>query len=255
MNLTASDITVRFGGLVALSDVDVSVETGTIVGLVGPNGAGKTTLFNCLTGVVLPQQGEVHLDGRNISRLRLEDRVRLGISRTFQTPRLDLAGTVLDAVLLGFYPRLHQSVLEAFLPLPRTKATERELRGRAEALIAEFELTNNPRALAGELSLGRLRLLEVARALASEPQYLLLDEPAAGIDDHDRGLLAAAIRNAAARGLGVLLVEHNVGFVAELCDRMVALVSGEVVAQGIPADVVSAPQVIAAYLGTQHVAA
>jgi len=255
VSLSASGVSIRFGGLVALNNVAVSVSPGEIVGLVGPNGAGKTTLFNCLTGVAQPQQGSVQLDGQDISHLRLEHRVRLGISRTFQTPRLDLAASVADAVMLGFYPRLRQGMLDACLPFSKARRTEDDLSSRARALIAEFQLTADPDSPAGALSLGHLRLLEVARALASEPRYLLLDEPAAGIDDVDRDLLAQAIRNAAARGLGVLLVEHNVGFVAELSQRMVALVTGEVVAQGTPADVVGDPHVVAAYLGVQHVAA
>jgi len=255
MSLAASGISIRFGGLVALDDVAVSVSPGEIVGLVGPNGAGKTTLFNCLTGVAHPQEGRVEFDGQDISRLRLEHRVRLGIARTFQTPRLDLAGSVADAVMLGFNPRLRQSMIGACLPFSAARKTEEDLSARARALIAEFRLAVDADSPAGELSLGHLRLLEVARALASEPRYLLLDEPAAGIDDVDRDLLAQAIRSAAARGLGVLLVEHNVGFVAELSHRMVALVSGEVVAEGKPADVVGDPHVVAAYLGVQHVAA
>jgi ABC-type branched-subunit amino acid transport system ATPase component len=255
MSLSASGISIRFGGLVALSNVAVSVSPGEIVGLVGPNGAGKTTLFNCLTGVVQPQEGRVQLEGVDISRMRLEQRIRLGVSRTFQTPRLDLAASVADAVMLGFNARLDQGLLEAFLPFSRARRTDQSLREKAEALIHEFQLTNEPDSPAGELSLGRMRLLEVARALASEPKYLLLDEPAAGIDDIDRDLLAHAIRQAAARGLGVLLVEHNVGFVAELSHRMVALVQGEVVAQGMPSAVVSDPQVVGAYLGIQRVEA
>jgi branched-chain amino acid transport system ATP-binding protein len=255
MSLSARGIAIRFGGVVALDGVAVSVSPGEIVGLVGPNGAGKTTLFNCLTGVARPQEGVVEFDGQDISRLRLEHRVRLGIGRTFQTPRLDLAGSVGDAVMLGFNPRLRQSMIGACLPFSAARRNEDELSRRARALIAEFRLAADADAPAGELSLGHLRLLEVARALASEPRYLLLDEPAAGIDDVDRDLLAQAIRNAAARGLGVLLVEHNVGFVAELSHRMVALVSGAVVAEGRPAEVVADPHVVAAYLGVQHAAA
>lgn len=253
MTLSATGVSIRFGGLAALNNVSVSVSPGEIVGLVGPNGAGKTTLFNCLTGVAQPQEGSVQIDGKDISRLRLEHRVRLGIGRTFQTPRLDLGASVADAIMLGFNPRLRQGILSACLPLSLARRTEEELLGRAHQLIAEFQLTDDPDSPAGELSLGHLRLLEVARALASEPRYLLLDEPAAGIDDVDRDLLAQAIRMAAARGLGVLLVEHNVGFVAELSQRMVALVSGAVVAEGKPADVVADPQVVGAYLGVQSV--
>lgn len=255
MSLCATCVSIRFGGLVALRNVSISVGPGEIVGLVGPNGAGKTTLFNCLTGVVRPQEGSLQLDDKDISHLRLEHRVRMGISRTFQTPRLDLTASVAEAVMLGFYPRLREGIVDCCLPFSRARRTEEDLMTRARQLIAEFRLTDDPDQPSGELSLGHLRLLEVARALASEPRYLLLDEPAAGIDDVDRDLLAQAIHSAAVRGVGVLLVEHNVGFVAELSQRLVALVSGEVVAEGKPADVVADSRVIDAYLGVQRVAA
>jgi ABC-type branched-subunit amino acid transport system ATPase component len=253
MSLTASNITVHFGGLRALHDVAVGIQPGRIVGLVGPNGAGKTTLFNCLTGVVTPQQGKVELDGEDISGMRMDRRVRRGISRTFQTPRVDPDLSVLEAVLLGFNPTLTQSFLTSFVPLASVASNENRLRQEARRLIAEFELTDDPESSAGNLSLGRLRLLEVARAIAGSPRFLLLDEPAAGVDDRDRELLAMAIRKAAASGLGVLLVEHNVGFVAELCDEMVALVNGEVAARGNPAEVVANEVIVTAYLGGQAV--
>lgn len=253
MTLKASNITVRFGGLRALHQVGVTVEPGRVIGLVGPNGAGKTTLFNCLTGIVVPQEGKVELDGEDISDLRVDRRIRKGISRTFQTPRVDPEITVIDAVLLGFNPSLKLSIASAFFPLPGVARQEAELREKARELIRDFELVDDPETEVGNLSLGRLRLLEVARAIASSPRYLLLDEPAAGIDDRDRELLAVAIRKAAASGLGVLLVEHNVGFVADLADEMVALVGGEIAARGEPAAVVSDPAIISAYLGGQDI--
>jgi ABC-type branched-subunit amino acid transport system ATPase component len=254
MSLTAKGISIRFGGLAALSDVSIAVEPGQILGLVGPNGAGKTTLFNCVTGVVTPDAGWVSLDGEDLSSLRLDQRIRCGIGRTFQTPRLDPAGTVIEAVMLGFYPRVEQSILAAFLPLKSNASAEADHRRKALALIQQFELCEDPQTSVGRLSLGRLRLLEVARAMASEPKYLLLDEPAAGIDGRDRERLAKAVRGAANRGLGVLIVEHNVAFVAGLSDRMVALVAGRVVADGAPADVTSNPVVVQAYLGVRNAA-
>ncbi|VTU38011.1 Lipopolysaccharide export system ATP-binding protein LptB [Variovorax sp. PBL-H6] len=255
MSLDAHDISVAFGGLKVLTKVSVKVERGSITGLVGPNGAGKTTLFNCLTGVVVPQEGTVEIEGQDISSLPLDRRIQLGISRTFQTPRLDLDASVLDAVMLGFYSRNKPSLAGSFFSTAARRRHEGGLREQAEALIAQFELTTDPHQRSGALSLGRQRLLEVARAIASEPRYLLLDEPAAGIDEHDRRLLARAIRKAAERKVGVLLVEHNVGFVAELSDQMLALVRGEVVAGGSPQQVVNDPEVVTAYLGGQHVAA
>ncbi|WP_077001870.1 ABC transporter ATP-binding protein [Variovorax sp. KK3] len=255
MSLDAIDTSIAFGGLKVLTNVSVKVERGRITGLVGPNGAGKTTLFNCLTGVARPQQGSVRIDGRDISTLPLDRRIQLGISRTFQTPRLDLDSSVLDAVMLGFYSRNKPTLAGSFVSTGARRRLDAGLREKAEALIAQFELTPNPHQRSGALSLGRLRLLEVARAIASEPQYLLLDEPAAGVDEHDRHLLARAIRKAAERQVGVLLVEHNVGFVAELSDHMLALVRGEVVAAGPPQAVVNDPEVVTAYLGGQRVAA
>jgi ABC-type branched-subunit amino acid transport system ATPase component len=254
MSLEAQSISIAFGGLKVLMNVSLPVRPGIITGLVGPNGAGKTTLFNCLTGVARPQQGVVRLDGEDISELPLYRRIRLGVSRSFQTPRLDLDASVLDAVMMGFYGRNKQSLPGSFVSLPARRRREKELRAHAERLIAQFELTSDPYQRSGALSLGRLRLLEVARALASSPKYLLLDEPAAGIDEHDRTLLARAIRDAANNQIGVLLVEHNVGFVAELSHHMVALVRGEVVATGKPQDVVRDEQVVTAYLGGHRVA-
>ncbi len=255
MSLEAQNISISFGGLKVLTDVSVQVRPGIITGLVGPNGAGKTTLFNCLTGVAHPQQGVVRLDGEDISELPLYQRIRLGVSRSFQTPRLDLDASVLDAVMMGFYSRNKPSLPSSFASLPARRKREKELGAQAERLIAQFELTSDPHQRSGALSLGRLRLLEVARALASSPKYLLLDEPAAGIDEHDRALLARAIRGAANHQIGILLVEHNVGFVAELSNHMVALVRGEVVATGKPHDVVRDEQVVTAYLGGHRVAA
>lgn len=255
MSLSANAISVSFGGVHALRNVSVTVEPGSIVGLVGPNGAGKTTLFNCLSGVVKPRSGVVKLDDDDITQVKFDKRIRLGISRTFQTPRIDLEGSVRDGVLLGFYPRLNQSLFGAFLSPPGLQRQEEEMVREADRMIEAFSLTSDPNTRAGDLSLGRLRMLEVARALAARPRFLLLDEPAAGIDGHELGVLASAIRKAAKQGIGVLLVEHNVGFVADLCERMVALVQGEVVIEGAPSVVVNDERILKAYLGAMRVAA
>lgn len=255
MALAATNISVSFGGVHALKSVSVSVKPGSIVGLVGPNGAGKTTLFNCLSGVVRSKSGKVDLDGEDITRVQFDKRIRLGISRTFQTPRIDLEATVRDAVLLGFYPRVKQGFVEAFFSPPGVQRQEREMHEIADGMIEAFGLTADPATRAGDLSLGRLRMLEVARALAAKPRYLLLDEPAAGVDGHELTILASAIRKAAAQGIGVLLVEHNVGFVAGLCERMVALVQGEVLIEGTPSVVVNDERILKAYLGAMRVTA
>jgi ABC-type branched-subunit amino acid transport system ATPase component len=255
MALSADTISVSFGGVRALKNVSVTVEPGSIVGLVGPNGAGKTTLFNCLSGVVKPDAGSVGLDGDDITHVKFDQRIRLGLSRTFQTPRIDLESSVRDGVLLGFYPKLKQGLLGAFFSPPDLQRQEAEMLREADRMIEAFGLTADPNMRAGDLSLGRLRMLEVARALAAQPRYLLLDEPAAGIDGHELSILAGAIRKAAGQGVGVLLVEHNVGFVANLCERMVALVQGEVVIEGAPSVVVNDERILKAYLGAMRVAA
>jgi ABC-type branched-subunit amino acid transport system ATPase component len=253
MTIVAQNIHVSFGGVHALAGVDLEVGRGEIVGLLGPNGAGKTTLFNSITGVVTPRSGTVSVDGEDVSRRRVDERVRRGLSRTFQTPRLDLNASVVDAVMLGFTPRVRQSWLAQGFGSRHVRAQESELRAQAIDLIAQLRITGDPDKRAGDLSLGTLRLIEVARALAAAPNYLLLDEPAAGTDEKDRELLATAIRSAADRGLGVLLVEHNVPFVSSLSHRLVAMVQGKVVARGAPQEVLADPQVMAAYIGEKHV--
>jgi ABC-type branched-subunit amino acid transport system ATPase component len=253
MTIVATGIRVNFGGVQALGGVDLEVRRGEIVGLLGPNGAGKTTMFNCITGVVAPSAGQVSIDGNDVSRERVDERVRRGISRTFQTPRLDLNASVADAVMLGFTPQVKQSWAAQFLGTRGVRAQEQDLRRRAVDLIRQLRITDDPDQRAGDLSLGTLRLVEVARAVAADPNYLLLDEPAAGTDEGDRERLATAIRGAAERGLGVLLVEHNVPFVSSLSHRLVAMVNGKVVAQGAPADVLADPQVTQAYIGEKHV--
>ncbi len=182
MAFVANNISVSFGGVQALKNVSVMVQPGSIVGLVGPNGAGKTTLFNCLSGVVRAKSGTVDLDGKDITDVQFDKRIRLGISRTFQTPRIDLEGTVRDAILLGFYPRVEQGVVEAFFSPPGVQRQEHEMQEAADRMIEIFGLTADPTTRTGDLSLGRLRMLEVARALVARPRYLLLDEPAAGGD-------------------------------------------------------------------------
>ena len=252
MTLSARDLSVRFGGLQALAEVSLEVTPGRILGLIGPNGAGKTTLFNCLTGVIQPK-GTVVVDGVEITQLRTDERVRRGISRTFQTPRLDMNRTVLDAVMLGYTPHLAQGRLACFLGLPSVRRREEHLRNGAIEKIRLLGLGGAAEDRAGSLSLGQLRLLEVARALVAGPRYLLLDEPAAGLDESDRIRLADAIKNAAASGIGIVLIEHNVGFVSRLSHELLALVNGTVVARGEPNSVVCSEKVVEAYLGPAYV--
>jgi ABC-type branched-subunit amino acid transport system ATPase component len=250
MKVIARDVRVSFGGIAALSGVDLDLSPGEIVGLVGPNGAGKTTLFNCVTGVVSPDSGYVEVNGVDVSRMRFDRRVHSGLSRTFQTPRVNVHGSVLEAVMLGFNPHVNQPLLGSFFGSRGVRRTEADLKRRATGLIEQLNISEDPEKRAGDLSLGALRLLEVARALASDPRYVLLDEPAAGIDQNEQTTLAAAIRVAAAQGVGILIVEHNVPFVAGLCGKLVALVQGKIVASGEPTSVLSDREFVKAYLGT-----
>ena len=252
MTLSAEGVSVRFGGVRALSEVDLSVERGQIVGIVGPNGAGKSTLFNCVTGLVRPEHGRVVCDGADITSLRPDRRVRRGIGRSFQMPRLDLQARVVDVVALGFYARYRQWAFAAFLNLPSVRAQEEQVQRRAVELIERIGITTDPYQRSGELSMGQLRLVEVARALATGARYLLLDECAAGVDEHDRRRLADTIREAAGDGIGVLLVEHDFGWLRSTSDRLAVLVQGEVLAVGDPDAVAADPRVTAAYLGEDY---
>lgn len=252
MKVVARDVRVSFGGVTALTGVDLELSPGEIVGLVGPNGAGKTTLFNCVTGVVSPDSGYVEVNGIDVSRMRFDRRVHFGLSRTFQTPRVNIHGSVVEAVMLGFNPHVKQPLLGSFFGSGNVRRTEADLKRRAVNLIERLGISEDPEKRAGDLSLGALRLLEVARALASNPRYLLLDEPAAGIDRNEQATLASAIRVAAREGIGVLIVEHNVPFVAKLCEKLVALVQGKIVASGAPKAVLSDREFVKAYLGTDN---
>ena len=249
MSLVGKQISVRFGGLQALDDVTVEVEPGSVLGMVGPNGAGKTTLFNCLTGVVTPSSGSVSMDGNDITNLRPDLRVRGGIGRSFQTPRLDLDATITGVVALGFYSNYKQSALGAFLTLPKVRAQEAEIRERSVELMRTVGITRDPHTRARDLSLGELRLLEVARALATGAKYLLLDECAAGVDGEDRERLSITIREVAKGGVGVLLVEHDFAWLRTTSDELTVLVEGKLLARGAPDVIARDDRVISAYLG------
>ncbi|MFJ6792854.1 ABC transporter ATP-binding protein [Streptomyces sp. NPDC091268] len=249
--LQGSGISVRFGGVRALSGVDLGVRAGEVCGLIGPNGAGKTTLFDVLSGIRRPDRGRMLLDGVDITRRSPVWRARHGMRRTFQRQQLFGQLTVADNVLVAQEWRGGGGGLAAdLLALPTRRRRERERRERGGRLIEDCGLGPLGTAYAGGLPAGRARMVELARALADPPRVLLLDEPASGMSAPERERLAAVVRRLAAEeGCAVLLVEHNVAFVMDLCTRVVVLDLGTVLAEGTAAEVRANPLVREAYLG------
>ncbi|HVO05434.1 MAG TPA: ATP-binding cassette domain-containing protein, partial [Burkholderiaceae bacterium] len=240
----------EFGGLVAVNDVSFEVRAGDIVGLIGPNGAGKSTTFNLVTGVLPLTGGEVRYRGERISGLPSRQIARRGVARTFQHVKMIPEMTVLENVALGGHLRSTANSLRAMLRLER--AEERQLFAEAEKQLARIGMAEQMHELAGNLPLGLQRLMEIARALASDPALLLLDEPAAGLRLKEKQALAEVLRQLKAEGLSILLVEHDMDFVMGLTDRIVVMEFGTKLIEGTPAEVQASPAVRAAYLGTEH---
>lgn len=247
--LRASGIDKRFGGVQALEGAAVSVEPGQITGLIGRNGSGKTTLFNCITGFIVPDGGTVTLDGIDLTGARPEAVVAAGLSRTFQTPREDARTSVRHAVRCGCYVQSKAGILGAIAGLPGALREERRIGVLADGLIERFGLWAQRDAPLGTLSMGLVRLVEVARAMATGARYLLLDEPAAGLSGDEQQILSAQIRAVAHSGVGVLLVEHNFSLVRSMCDTITVLDFGKVLSTGSPDQIAHDPKVVQAYLG------
>lgn len=240
-----------FGGLVAVDDVSFDVAEGSIIGLIGPNGAGKTTVFNLITGNYKPDGGEVLFKGQNITGLPTHKIVSHGISRTFQNIRLFQDMSALENVLAGCHSRMNNDgILASMFRFPSQR---REERSAFEASIRELAFVGlEPQYdnLAKNLSYGNQRLLEIARALASAPRLLILDEPAGGMNDQETQELIGLIRAIQARGISILLIEHDMNLVMKICDQLVVLEYGAVIARGAPAAIKKNPRVIEAYLGS-----
>jgi branched-chain amino acid transport system ATP-binding protein len=245
--LELEGVTVRFGGLVALEGVDLTVNPGELISVIGPNGAGKSTLFNVISGVTAPTAGIVRIKGKRITRFRPDLIHTLGVGRTFQVARPIAALSVRENVLLGAGGRRVRRLSSAL----RSRRRDTELQERVDALIGLAGLEHVAAQSAETLSPGDLRRLEIARALADEPDLVLLDEPAAGIGADGLRPLAELIKAINQRGVAVLLVEHHVGMALALCHRAVVLESGKTLAEGDPDSVRSDERVIAAYLGTR----
>jgi branched-chain amino acid transport system ATP-binding protein len=241
-----------FGGLRAVNDVSFSVSAGSVKAVIGPNGAGKTTLFNLISGLLAPDRGRIRKNGCDITGLKPFQRVALGICRTFQTTRLFPRLTVLENVMVGRHPRTRAGFLSGALGLPWAWREERRIRESAVSILRELGLGELAEELAMNLSFGHQRLAEIARALATEPSLLLLDEPAAGLNIHETRAMAELILKIRASGVTVLLVEHDMSLVMDISDEIVVLNYGEKIAEGKPHEVQRNPEVIRVYLGEDH---
>jgi branched-chain amino acid transport system ATP-binding protein len=250
--LETKDLGISFGGLKAAQNVNLRIKKNQIYGLIGPNGAGKTTIFNLLTCVYKPTAGTFYLDGAEMKNLTPEKINQRGIARTFQNIRLFNNMTVVRNVMVGLHnrPEFKCSMLESILRLPRHFAVEKQMREKAKELLRIFDLEQERNSLACNLPYGKQRKLEIARALATNPKLLLLDEPAAGMNPHETEDLAKTIRFIRDHfDMTILLIEHDMSFVSDLCDEITVLNFGTVLAEGETKTVLADPEVIKAYIG------
>jgi ABC-type branched-subunit amino acid transport system ATPase component len=247
--LRLEGITKVFGGLIALEEVSFSVEDGTITGIIGPNGAGKTTLFNIVSGIYPQKSGNVYLGGKNISRFAPEKLARLGLVRTFQNVELFGQMTVLENVMVGLHTKSKSGILSCAFKLPGHIREEKYIRERSLQWLEFTGMVDSAEVKAGNLPFGKGRLLEIARALALEPRMILMDEPAAGLNSHETIGLAALIRRIRESGVTVVLVEHDMDLVMDVCDAVVVLNLGRKLAEGTPREIQENTAVITAYLG------
>ena len=250
--LDVKNLSISFGGLRAVDGFEMQIEKGELYGLIGPNGAGKTTVFNLLTGVYKPNEGIIKLDGEDITGKKTIDINKAGIARTFQNIRLFKQLSVLDNVKVGLHNHYKYSTLEGILRLPKYKKVEKAMDEKAMEILKVFDLDGEADVLATNLPYGKQRKLEIARAMATEPKLLLLDEPAAGMNPNETGELMEKIQFVREHfGMTILLIEHDMKLVSGICEELTVLNFGQVLAQGKTADVLNNPEVISAYLGDE----
>lgn len=248
--LSIKNLGIQFGGLRAVDEFNLEIEKGELYGLIGPNGAGKTTVFNMLTGVYKPTAGEIVLDGKNITGKKQIEINKLGVARTFQNIRLFSQLSVLDNVKAGLHNQYKYSTFSGIFRLPTFFKTEKKMNARAMELLKVFDLQDEADFLASNLPYGKQRKLEIARALATNPKLLLLDEPAAGMNPNETAELMDTIKFVRKEfDMTILLIEHDMRLVSGICEKLTVLNFGKVLAQGKTSDVLRNPEVITAYLG------
>lgn len=247
--LSLKNVDKSFGGVVAAKDVSIEVPAGKVTGVIGPNGAGKTTIVNLITGMLTLSNGAIELDGVDVAHLPAADIGDMGVARTFQNIRLLTDETVLENVMIGFYRLESSGTWSDLLGLPGSRRQTRETRDRAMALLDEFGMRGYANHLAGSLSYGHQRKVEMMRAFASDPRVVLLDEPVAGMNEVESEEMAAVFRAVADKGVAVLIIEHNMRFISSISDKLYVLDRGQIIASGTPRDVLGDPAVISAYLG------